>query len=127
MDQSALVSLELEQGTKIIEALDKAGLAVDVALWAFLDEYRDWRIIVSSRELDRIGPSGQYHAFIKALQAAGLPYWAMPPVLILPMTDRSIKDVRRLFGKTKNVEGMRLGGHSIGDRFLIDGYAYRIK
>ena len=46
--------------------------------------------------------------------------------MILPLTDRSIKALRRIFAKAKNVEGMRLGGQMIGDRFVEDAYVYRI-
>jgi hypothetical protein len=46
--------------------------------------------------------------------------------MILPMKDPSIKALRRLFGKTKSVQGMRLGGQLIGDRFVEDAYVYRI-
>jgi len=46
--------------------------------------------------------------------------------MILPMADPFVKELRRLFGKTKIVEGMRLGGQMIGDRFVQDAYIYRI-
>lgn len=49
-----------------------------------------------------------------------------PVVMILPMTDPFIKGLRRIFGKTKNVEGMRRGGQMIGDRFIEDAFVYRI-
>jgi hypothetical protein len=34
--------------------------------------------------------------------------------------------LRRIFAKTKSVEGMRLGGQMIGDRFIEDAWVYRI-
>ncbi|SPE36536.1 conserved hypothetical protein [Candidatus Sulfopaludibacter sp. SbA3] len=46
--------------------------------------------------------------------------------MILPMADSFVKELRRLFGKTRSVEGMRLGGQLIGDRFVEDAYVYRI-
>jgi hypothetical protein len=46
--------------------------------------------------------------------------------MIFAMTDPFIKGLRRLFGKAKSAEGMRLGGQMIGDRFIEDGYVYRI-
>lgn len=46
--------------------------------------------------------------------------------MILPMADPFIKELRRLFGKTRSVEGMRLGGQMIADRFVQDAYVYRI-
>jgi hypothetical protein len=46
--------------------------------------------------------------------------------MILPMSDPFIKGLRSIFGKAKSVEGMRLGGQLIGDRFIEDAYVYRI-
>lgn len=58
--------------------------------------------------------------------------WAMrpsktPPLMIFRMTDPFIVTLRRLFAKTASVDGTRLGGHMIGDRYRDDGYVYRIK
>jgi hypothetical protein len=49
-----------------------------------------------------------------------------PPVMILAMSDPFIKELRRLFGKSKSVQGMRLGGQLVGGRFIEDAYVYRI-
>ncbi len=110
----------------MVEALDQAKLKLDVAVWAFLEEFRDWRLVIASRELDKIG-SGVYGAVLDALREAGISVEERPSMLILRMSDRTIKDLRRLFGKTKSVEGMRLGGQLFGDRFFIEGFVYRIR
>ena len=57
----------------------------------------------------------------------GIPLRKTPSLLILPMKDPFIRHLRRLFEKAKSVEGMRLGGQMIGDRFLEDALVYRIR
>jgi hypothetical protein len=42
------------------------------------------------------------------------------------MNDQSIKVLRRMFRKSKSVDGMRLGGQLFGDRFIRGAYFYRI-
>jgi hypothetical protein len=42
------------------------------------------------------------------------------------MDEPFIRDLRRIFGKAASVEGMRLGGQTIGGRGLDDAYVYRI-
>jgi len=118
--------MEFEVGAELLEALDRAKLKVSVALWMHLPEYEDWRLVVSARRLDSLGPLEAYGLLNDALDAAGFTPEKTPPILILPMADPSIKALRRLFGKTKSVEGMRLGGQMIGDRFIEDAYVYRI-
>ena len=51
----------------------------------------------------------------------------LPAILILPTKDPFIRDMRRLFGKAKNVDGMRLGSQLIGNRFISDAYVYRVQ
>jgi hypothetical protein len=48
-------------------------------------------------------------------------------VRILGHKNPLIRGLRRAFAKTASVEGMRLGGHSIGDVWIEDAYVYRIK
>ena len=45
----------------------------------------------------------------------------------MKMSDPFVRALRRVFAKTKSVEGMRLGGQQIGDRFVDDALVYRIR
>ena len=121
-----MVSLEVDRGREIVAALERAKLKLGVALWMYLSEYEDWRLVVCARQLDALDPRGAYGLLIDSLAAAGFTPENRPPLLILPMADPFIKALRRLFKKTKNVEGMRLGGQMIGDRFVEDAYVYKI-
>lgn len=126
MDKTALVGLDVEKGGRILQSLDEAGLDVKVALWAYLDEYEDWRFTVSSRKFDGLDIRKAFRLMHEALDAAGISLEETPTLLILRMNDPFIKTLRKIFGKTKSVEGMRLGLQSIGNRFLEDAYVYRI-
>jgi hypothetical protein len=127
MDKTALVSTDLERGSEILRKLDEAGLIVSVALWAYLPEYEDWRLVVSARTLDALQLREAYRTVNDSLAAGGLDVASIPPIVILPATDPFVKALRGVFGKTRSVEGMRLGGQMIGDRFLEDAYVYRIR
>jgi len=126
MDKAAMVSLDIDRGTELLNALDRAKLKISVALWVHLAEYEDWRLVVSARWLDSLGLREAYRVLHESLDATGFTPRTTPPIMILPMSDPMIKELRRRFGKTKNVEGMRPGGQLIGDRFVEDGYVYRI-
>jgi hypothetical protein len=126
MVKAALVNLDIERGAELVGALERAKLKIAVALWAVLPEYEDWRMVLSARQFDSPHAGGGYDILVDALVAAGITAERTPPIVILPMADPSIKELRRLFGKAKSVEGMRLGGQMIGDRFVEDAYVYRI-
>jgi hypothetical protein len=126
MDKTALVSVEIEKGSKMLQILDDAGVRVNVALWVVLADYDDWRLVLSSRKFDAAGPTGAYGLLHDSLDAVDFALEDTPPVLILSANDPFIRALRKIFGKAKSVEGMRLGGRTIGNRFLDDAYVYRI-
>lgn len=121
-----MVSPDISRGSELLGALDRAKLKVGVALWMFLSEYEDWRLVVAARQFDALDLRDSYRLLNDTLAAAGFTPEKTPPILILPMTDPSVKELRRLFAKTRSVEGMRLGGQMIGDRYVEDAYIYRI-
>jgi hypothetical protein len=53
MDTAALVNFDIENGEKVIEALDRDGKAPTVALWAKLPDYENWRLVIASNRLDQ--------------------------------------------------------------------------
>jgi hypothetical protein len=126
MGQALLVNVDLDAGAEVIRILDEAGVKVSVAAWVVLEEYGDWRLLLSSRQL---GATGMLEAFGRvndALRAAGFPVENKPSLLILPMTDPTVRSLRRIFGRAKGVAGMRIGGQQLGNRWVEDGYVYRV-
>lgn len=125
MAQTLLVGPEIETGRKILRALDDAKLKVSVAMWAILAEYGNWRLVLSSSRLDAKGPLEAYGALYEILDKSGFTVRETEPLMILNMKDKFIRELRRdLSGE--NLEGMRLGGQTFGDRHIEDAYVYRI-
>lgn len=127
MDKAVLVVADFTTGAAILGALDRSSLSISVALWLHLPEYEDWRFVLSSRQLDAARPAEAYGLVHDALSAAGISLEQTPALLILKMSDPFIRALRRTFGKSKSVEGMRLGGQLIGDRFVEDALVYRVR
>jgi hypothetical protein len=126
MGQALLVNVDLDAGAEILRIMDRAGVRVSVAAWIVLDEYGDWRLLLSSRQLDAAGPGKASGLVFDALVAADFPVEKTPTILILPTTDPTVRTLRRIFSKARTVEGMRLGGQMIGKRWVEDGYVYRV-
>lgn len=127
MDQTVLVNIDIQRGADIITALDQSKLKVSVALFANLSEYGDWRMVLSARAFDELEITEAYGLLFGTLAAAGIGVEKIPVVLIFPMNDPFVRELRKIFGKTGSVEGMRLGGQLIGGRFVEDAYVYRIR
>lgn len=83
-------------------------------------------MFLASRKFDDGTLQDAYGLLHEALDAAEFPLEQTPTVVIMRTSDAFIKTLRKIFGKAKSVEGMRLGGQTIGNRYLDDAYVYRI-
>lgn len=127
MDKSTLVSLDIENGKEVIDALDHDDKSPDVALWAKLPEYEDWRLVIASERLRQTGSLFPYSQVNSAMDKAGIPNWKRPKVFLRPMDKPFIKTLRNAFGKTASTYGMRLGNQTFGDQYVEDAFVYRIR
>jgi hypothetical protein len=127
MDQAVLVVPKTITSEEILSALERGGIPTDVALWAYLPEYEEWRLVLASRHLDQIDLKKVYGVLRTVLEREGITRERTPPVMIFRMKDPMIRSLRRIFGKAKSVEGMRLGGQVFGDRYIEDAYVFRIR
>ncbi|HEY5330124.1 MAG TPA: hypothetical protein VIJ79_09590 [Acidobacteriaceae bacterium] len=125
MDKATLVGLDVETGARIVSVLEDAGIAVKVALWMVTSEYEAGRLVLASSSLDQVHPLRAYETVFEILH--GKFVHETPLLLVLRMRDPFIQSLRQLFSKSESVEGMRLGGQMIGNRFIEDGYVYRIR
>jgi hypothetical protein len=57
MDTATLVNFDIENGKEVIDALDREGKSPNVALWAKIPDYEDWRLVIASDE------STSFHRF----------------------------------------------------------------
>ena len=126
MDKTVLVSVEIDKGDEMIKTLDRAGVSPTIALWMCTTEHEDWRLVISGPRFDALPLREGYRLLNQTLAESGFPLDSKPTVMILTKRDSFIRDLRRMFGKSKSVEGMRLGGQLFGDRFVQDAYVYRI-
>lgn len=56
MAKAAMVSMDINRGSELLDILDRATLKVAVGVWIFLSEYEDWRLVVSGRQFDALDP-----------------------------------------------------------------------
>jgi hypothetical protein len=127
MAPATLVDFDIENGNEVINALDRDGKAPNVALWAKLPDYEDWRLILASEHLDQISPRVGYSQIHEAIDRAGISRHRQPTVFLRPMDNPMIQELRRTFSSTADTYGMRLGGQTFGDKYLEDAFVYRIR
>ena len=127
MDTSTLVSYDIENGKEAVDALDKDGKGPNVALWAKLPDYENWRLVIASDRIDQSSSRTGYSEINAALEKAGIPIRREPSIFLRPMDNPLIRDLRRTFASAADTYGMRLGGQMFGDKYLEDAFVYRIR
>jgi hypothetical protein len=128
MDQATLVGPDIDIGRDALAALDAAGIKPNVALLAVFPEYGDWRLVLSSPALNQTRLL-KAHEQVAAILRGDFVY-RLPVIMILPTKDPFIRELRRIF-RTRIKVGpqtiVRLGGQTIGNRFIDNAYVYRVQ
>jgi hypothetical protein len=127
VDKVALVNFDIENGREVIDALDRDGKNPNVALWAKLPEYEDWRLVIASDRLRQAGSLYGYSQINTAMERAGISVRKRPKIYLRPMDKPFIKALRSIFAQAADTYGMRLGGQTFGDQYLEDAFVYRIR
>ena len=68
MDQAVLVNFDIENGKEVIDALDRDGKTPNVALWAKIPDYEDWRLVIASDRLDQSSSRSGYTEINEAIK-----------------------------------------------------------
>ena len=48
MDKKVLVEKDIEEGKRLIEALDKTDFQVEAAMWFYMTDSEEWRFLIAS-------------------------------------------------------------------------------
>lgn len=95
MAATALVNFDLDNAERAIQALDAAGLPPNVAMWAKLPDYENWRLVIASDKLDQDSLRVAYSQINDALRKAGIPIHLQPTILMLAMKRPIIQDISK--------------------------------
>jgi hypothetical protein len=127
MDKATLVSFDIESGQRVIDALERDSIIPDVALWAVLPEYEDWRLVIASNDLNQKSLFDSYGSINTAMRKADFSLLNEPVVFFRRMDEPFIEGLRKTFASAANTYGMRLGGQKFGNQYVEEGFVYRIR
>ncbi len=72
MDKATLVDKDLRIGNDVIGLLAAADIPVDDAFWAYVPQLDEWRLVLSSLKVKKLGVRNSYLAMSKALHRSPL-------------------------------------------------------
>jgi hypothetical protein len=126
MDQTTLVMPDLSAGQEALAVLDQANIEQIAALFMLDEEYGSWRFVLSSPSLDQVH-SLKAHEQVHAILRGQFVY-RLPLLLILPVKDPFMRELRKKLGGRINASGripVSLEGLRIAGRYISAGYLLR--
>lgn len=129
MATATLVNQEIEEGKRLIDALNAAGLSVDSALWIYSSERETWQLMLTSPLCDQKGILHTYKEIMTVFPQ-------VKPELKIDWTGlvavspkhELIKALRQLQQEGNfNLSGRRMTNNLLSNRMWVDdAYIYQI-
>ena len=96
-------------------------------MWLYSSEFEAWRLYIASPIVDSVGPREAYVRLLSAIRSSDPDLASEITITLVSPKEPLIRGLRRVFGTTKSVHGMRLGNNVIDGVFIEHAYVYRIK
>jgi hypothetical protein len=125
MAKETLLNSDVAFGERVLKALDTAGFPVPVALWLRKGDDETMKLLLASPLYDKLGIREAYLKLLGAL--SGEKDRSRFSFRLTGTRDPLIRDLRKVYGKTSDADGMRLRSATLGGVWIDEGYVYRIR
>ena len=117
----------IEAGAQLTQKLDYLGLPIPVAMWLFLFDINEWRLLFASPQLSAEGPREVYEKIEEARKALGAQAERLPlSVIGLMDTNHQLVQLLRIALRTgPGVSRVRFSKNVIDGHFIDDALIYR--
>jgi len=128
MDKTVLVEKDIEDGRRLIKALDKAGFIVDGALWFYLADLDEWRFFLASPLVDKRGPKDAYASIQSVLtQLKPPPRISLKHISVVSPSHELIRLLKKAICTGTVISDIRFTRNTINNVFIEDAYIYRVQ
>lgn len=122
-----LTDAMIEAGAKLTSKLDEMGVPVTAALWLFVPDLNEWRLVFASPDVSSKGPRMFYEKIKSGVDQLGAEGSAVP-LSIIGVLDVDADLVRLLKGAVRTGPGVsrvRFSKDVINGHFIDDALIYR--
>ncbi len=127
MGQTVLVEKEIEEGKRLIEALDKANFQVEAAMWFYLTDSDQWRLFIASPFAEKNGPKNAYSFIQSVMSKLSEPLGiTLKDISVLSPKHHLISLLRVALRTGPGISGVRFTRNVINNTLIEDAYIYRI-
>lgn len=125
VDKTALVESELELGRTIIHEVESLGIPIDLAAW-LQDERLDWRLILSSPALTKIGGTRRvYDAIYTVLERLDDVNLEANDVDVWSPSDPVVRDLKNYVRTSEELQTIKLRDLDLGFKSFRAVVVYR--
>jgi hypothetical protein len=126
MVKEQLTDEMIEAGALLIQKLDDLGLQIPVAMWFFMADINEWRLLFASPQLSVDGPREVYKKIEEARKALGAQSGHLPLSEIgLIDTNHQLVQLLRLVRTGPGISRIRFSKNVINGQFIDDALIYR--
>jgi hypothetical protein len=124
---ATLTAADLDFGKRITEQLKTAKFSFNGTFWLYDEAVDDWQLTIATELVDKLGPRNTYLQLSRSISSvSGSDFQLLRIAVISPRT-AVYAALRRMFGTTANVEGVRLQRAVVNGILISDAYLYQIK
>jgi hypothetical protein len=127
MDKKILVEVNIEEGKKLVNALDRSKFILSGALWFYYSNLDEWRLLLVTPLVDLIGPNKAYTIVYNVIQDERFSSISIVNISVLSPTNRLIQLLRvALRTDPKAISQIRFTSNTINNEFIEDALIYRL-
>jgi hypothetical protein len=137
MGKDELVNMQIGAGGLLIETLDQSEFEVTAAMWFYMPENGEWRLIIASPYVDKNGPKRSYEFIQNILDqlpnnskaALYLPlsdYLSLNNISVVGINNELIKLIRMTIRTGKNISHIKFTKNVINNVLIEDALIYRM-
>ncbi len=127
MAKTTLVENDKKAGRALVKKLDESGFDLKAALWFYMPDSEEWRLILASTAVDVKGPKGAYEQVQSQLQAINEGYeLSLQNISLVSPGDNLIKLLRSVVKTGKKISHIRFTRNVVNNVFIEDAYIYRL-
>ena len=126
MAARALVESDIDEGARLLNALDKTGLPIEVAYWMLSPEWSDWFLVLGTPLYDQHLTPSATQQIIDVRRSLENTDFLMGRLGVVPLYHRWVRALRKRLSRGLPHPGYRLGSFYAEDLEVEDSYVYRM-
>lgn len=129
MDKAILVESDYKDGAKLIQELDKRNFNVHSALWFYNSEAEQWRLIIASTLVEKLGHKEVYTKVKSVIDTMEKPFdITLLNISIVNSSDFLIKLLgSAIKTSSDSLTSIRFSKNTINNSYIEDAYIYRLQ